>query len=1092
MLKKVKKLLGIDTGRNLALKLIKENKRTQNPYLDLGNCGLTDDNFPNKELGELGHLETLILAGGWYDWQKDEWENSQNEREENQLGQLPSSLGQLSNLKKLVVEGIYSEEVRQNYDLAPLAGLNQLNYLFLQNIQVSDLAPLAGLNQLNYLDLNNTQVSDLSPLAALKQLKTLNLNNIQVSDLNPLAGLTQLNSLNLNNIQVSDLNPLAGLTQLNSLDLRNTQVSDLNPLAGLTQLNSLELRNTQVSDLNPLAGLTQLNSLDLTNTQVSDLNPLAGLTQLNSLDLTNTQVRDIEPLLPIIKNGIVVTFDSFAPKGIRLSFLSGTPPPLTHPPLEIAHQGNEAILNYFAELEEGDETVYEAKLLIIGEAGVGKTTFARKLKDLDAAMPVDKDTTKGIQVEPLVIETPGLPDFTMHVWDFGGQEIYHSTHQFFLSKRSLYVLLLDGRIEEDPHYWLQVQDLYGEDSPLLLLLNKKGEIRSKVAFQELVGMYKNLRKPLNTFSLKADKAAVAQFVETVKQQIRTLPHFQQGEKVPRKWARIRTRLEEEAKACNYISLETYRKICTEEGIDTHKRQDFLSDFLHSLGAILHFSKEPLLRKMLILNPAWATEAVYKVLDHTKEQAQVAGHFHRTELDQIWQGNQYVDVFDELLRLMELFELCYPLPHQPDEFIVPALLSPDKPVYDWEEKDQLQLRYKYDFMPKGIVTRLIVRLHRYIADQATVWQRGAIFGYPNATADVTERYRDKEIRIKVKGANRKAMMTIIAKEIDEINSTFDFDEDLSVSKLIPCNCERCNKANADQLEYYDWKTLLEFKADRVPNIQCRKSRKMASVIGLLEDVFVSQQPTLSHTFTPKSPQMIRSEYLRQLLMDNKLGAALKEMARVAQGTDADNMAIQLNGQYNGLKREIQARTISFENQQLSSNKLLSAAQALLKDLQRDMPARMQEAVTAQVHDPDPVLEARPPQAEMGRAEYHFHGNVGSVNPHNQGHITQHIDQSSTIHEQIPPFQQMVEAEKQAGFITQDEYDELMDILAEIKEEQQPTARQKGRWKRWIGKAVEASGKFVGKRIEKGADTLVSEEVKQWIAENGPAKFLEMIA
>ena len=31
-----------------------------------------------------------------------------------------------------------------------------------------------------------------------------------------------------------------------------------------------------------------------------------------------------------------------------------------------------------------------------------------------------------------------------YVWDFGGQQIYHATHQFFLTKSSLYVLVESG------------------------------------------------------------------------------------------------------------------------------------------------------------------------------------------------------------------------------------------------------------------------------------------------------------------------------------------------------------------------------------------------------------------------------------------------------------------------------------------------------------------------------------------------------------------------------------------------------------------------------------------------------------------------
>ncbi|NJO90657.1 MAG: hypothetical protein HC831_18130 [Chloroflexia bacterium] len=40
--------------------------------------------------------------------------------------------------------------------------------------------------------------------------------------------------------------------------------------------------------------------------------------------------------------------------------------------------------------------------------------------------------------------------------DFAGQDIYHATHRFFLSQRSLYALVSDERKENtDFKYWLQ-------------------------------------------------------------------------------------------------------------------------------------------------------------------------------------------------------------------------------------------------------------------------------------------------------------------------------------------------------------------------------------------------------------------------------------------------------------------------------------------------------------------------------------------------------------------------------------------------------------------------------------------------------------
>ena len=66
-------------------------------------------------------------------------------------------------------------------------------------------------------------------------------------------------------------------------------------------------------------------------------------------------------------------------------------------------------------------------------------------------------------------------DIRLNIWDFGGQEIMHATHQFFLTKRSLYVLVLDSRLEEEENrleYWLKIIQSFGEDPPIIIVGNK--------------------------------------------------------------------------------------------------------------------------------------------------------------------------------------------------------------------------------------------------------------------------------------------------------------------------------------------------------------------------------------------------------------------------------------------------------------------------------------------------------------------------------------------------------------------------------------------------------------------------------------------
>ena len=865
----------------------------------------------------------------------------------------------------------------------------------------------------------------------------------------------------------------------------NWGISDLSALTGLSQLQRLDLRNTKVSDLSALTGLSQLQTLDLSRTGVSDLSALTGLSQLQKLDLQKTHITNLSSLIPLIERGVPVRWRE---KDYRPPRIVLYDTPLTHPPVEVVKEGNQAILNYFRELEAGEVIVHEAKFLILGEAGTGKTTLARRVCDHQAPMPEEtKDTTRGIDIVPHTWCQPDQPDFLMNIWDFGGQDVYHGIHQLFLSKRALYALVLDGRIEENPHYWLQAQELLGQDSPLLVILNKKGSIRQNAPVHEWRGEYGNL-KEYKEINLQDDQDQLKLLSQTVETYIRTLPHIQRGERLPKKWVAIRDRLKEEQKKKKYIWLDRFQDICEEEGIAEEERQDFLSDYLHDLGAILHFSDEPQLKRILFLDAEWAIDAIYNVLDHTREQERT-GYFSREDLKQLWKESSYRRVFDELLALMQIsgFELCFEVPKE-DLFIVPQLLPADKPEgYAWQAGDQeLALRYAYDFMPKGIVPRLVVRLHAHLADEGMLWKRGAVFIREGATAEVVEHFRDNYIHIRVKGQNRRRLLTIIAFQLDQINATFHFSERMNVHQLIPCNCRECRR---DKPYYFRKANLDNAKRRGVREVQCQHSFDNISVISLLEETFYQDNTYKSYSSNPTYMQ--RYEYIRQLLMDNQLQAAIQELDEGLRGSHHSNTVAGLMGRYNGLKNEIMGGTISSDERARRTNVLLQTALDLAEKLQQEYPGRAQYEVQARNPVPDPVTTRRAGEepASKGGSTIIINGNVGSFSSENQGTITNHIDQSqhtttTNITNHLTQIQQLVEAEKAAGYIDEDAYEELLDILEEIKENPEPqTDRQQRKWKRWLGKAVEAGGKFVGGRLEKGADALIGEGLKGWLKEGG---------
>ena len=607
-----------------------------------------------------------------------------------------SDLSPLSGLSTLQILGLNSTQVS---DLSPLSGLSALQILVLNSTRVSDLSPLSGLSALQSLYLDSTQVSDLLPLAGLSALQKLFLHLTQVSDLSPLSGLSALQSLGLDSTQVSDLSPLRGLSALQSLYLNSTQVSDLSPLSGLSALQSLYLNSTQLSDFSPLSGLSALQSLDLSSTQLSDLSPLSGLSGLQRLDLASTQVRDISPLRGMIERGCHVVAKGYG--AIRVNDC-----PLTIPPLEIAAQGNEAILNYFRERDADEiDHLFEAKMLILGDGGAGKTSLLRRLYQPKEPLPLEQESTKGIDIHRHEFPLPNGRTFRLNVWDFGGQEIYHATHQFFLTRRSLYLLLDDTRKDHksvsDPGFkdWLDLIEMFGDNSPALIFQNEKAGRSKAIGFNGIQARYPLVKACFQGNLEHANSADTLR--NAIAEYAAKLPHI--GDEVPAKWIKVRAELEQRARQVPHISQQAYFEIYSRHLPFDRTKALHLSRYFHDLGVFLHFQDDPPLTRTVILQNTWATQAVYRVLDD-EEIKRRHGHFIRTDCERVWQDSTWADMHPELLALMQRFELCYALPNStPPNWFAPQLLPANKPavLIDWSQSGDLVLRYRYEFMPKGI-------------------------------------------------------------------------------------------------------------------------------------------------------------------------------------------------------------------------------------------------------------------------------------------------------------------------------------------------------------------------------------------------------
>ena len=785
----------------------------------------------------------------------------------NQITQLPEALAQLSNLTVLNLWHNHITEIPE-----ALAQLSNLTQLVLSHNQITQLPKaLAQLSNLTELVLNHNHITEIpDALGQLSNLTELNLSHNQITQLPEALGkLSNLTQLVLHNNQIAQIPEALGkLSNLTQLYLSSNQIAQLPDAIGqLSHLTQLYLFNNQIAQISDaICQLSNLTHLDFRSNQIAQIpEAICQLSNLTHLDLRRNQITQIPDAigqlshlthLDLINNQITSIPEAIGSmEKLEKLDLRGNSIPI---PLEIlgGKQSSQpgdlrTILDFYFQTRDPNATeeLNEAKLLIVGEGEAGKTTLANKLLNPDYQLQERESTTEGIDVLSWEFTQANGKPFRVHLWDFGGQEIYHATHQFFLTERSLYVLLVDNR-RQNPNlcYWLSIIELLSNGSPVLLVQNEKQDIRCEISLGQQRGDFPNLEKGYVTNL--ATNRGLADLQRALQNRIATLEHI--STPIPKRWANVRYVLENYSQRQTHIEVGEFFNICVSQGFKKSDKPAMLSlsKYLHDLGIILHFQKDPILKNVVILRPELATKAVYKVVGNKKvtdngevtDNAEIIdnyGYFTQENLKQIWRDIEYQDLHDELLHLMKHFKLCYEIPCQPGQYIAPQLLPLETPNYTWDDTDNLILRYKYDFMPKGIITRFIVEMHLLIYRPQSnlpkgrgdiVWRDGVILADNYAKAEVIENYHQREIRIRVSGKRKESLLERIRHEIWKIHVTYD--DRLKYEELIPCNCSECKGSQDPHL--YDFEDLRRRLANNRYEAECGKTYKMVQVRRLMAD------------------------------------------------------------------------------------------------------------------------------------------------------------------------------------------------------------------------------------------------------------------
>lgn len=676
-------------------------------------------------------------------------------------------------------------------------GLNtkgKVSILSLSNSNIKDLSPINTLKDLEYINLTNNLIEDISPLFPQKNLKFLYLGGNRISDISPLRYCDKLLKLAIWENPVVNISLIGEIDSLEELYCQDMGIVDLNFISEMKNLISLGASGNKIHDIGSLILLNKLDRVYLDDNQITDVALLENVTFKTSMDLSMNWIKKIPKPIAEKFHWLTGVLHSAGVLSTKRKNLILSENPLEFPPASVIELGKEITKNYYETAEQyGHAPLSEGRIIVIGDGSSGKSSIIEKI--LYNTFKKGREQTNGIKIEHLHLQHPeDKRDLTFHIWDFGGQEIQHAVHKFFFTEGCLYILVLDNRKEEEPEYWLQQIESLGGKAPVLVVFNKQDENAAETADRKfLKEKYPNIVGFHNTscqtgFGIDDLKNKLEQ--EVVK--LRTVE-----EQFPNNWLAIKKAIEELTSGSqHYLTYEVYQEICQQNFADKEETQKLLLKYFNTIGTVTWFGNDTHLKFLHVLNPAWITQGVYKILT-AKKTANLFGQINISDFKELLQPTNFGEyTYDEkhygyILNMMEKFELC----DTPDNthLLIPSAFGkvPKVEYADFKgENIQTYIMQFKNYMPLAIIHRYITKKLPQALDN-NYWYTGIVIKDTKSDS-IAMIHADKEakrIYLRIKDGNPLGVWEHFRREFAEVTKSYakiQYDELVAVDENVENN------------------------------------------------------------------------------------------------------------------------------------------------------------------------------------------------------------------------------------------------------------------------------------------------------------------
>lgn len=652
--------------------------------------------------------------------------------------------------------------------------------------------------------------------------------------------------------------------------------------------NKIDLSNLSLTEFpQKVFEIEGLESINLQNNRLANL-PL-NIDQFSSLRRLNLANNKLSYLPNTLRN-ISRNLDEFVIEGNEFNI-----------PKEISSQSPTNIIDYILRLQrEKSAPLREVKLIFIGNGGVGKTSLINQL--VSKSFNPDENKTDGIQITPWELANK-RDKIKVNIWDFGGQEIMHATHKFFMTSRSVYVLVIDSRSEDQYgdnqiEYWLKlIKSFAGMQVPVIIVINKSdlhftdiGEGTIRDNFPNVIGFAQ---------TSCSQNRGIQKLNKLVLKGIRSISYL--DELFPHSYHEVKSILEKENR--DYIQYVDYERICNRvDPAFSPDEKESLITLLHDLGIMLNFSNDRRLQDTQVLNPEWVTKGVYQIITSPKTAGKKGVLFFKT-IFRILDDKLYPSSKEKyyIIDMMHHFELAY-ANEKSDQYFIPGAFPKDRPSLDVLKKHinkaSIQFFYVYDVLPSSIIARFITKFHLLIHSKK-IWRNGIIIHWERCYALIESDPIQRQIKIMIVGdGNRRALLAIIRNEFMVIHSSHS---GIEVEQKIPISDE----------VLVDYNDLLIYEEEGIINYFEPKLKRSFAVKTLLDGVKI----------TPKD-----SPYLISLVEKDKLAEVLNLLKDLY---DNNNEVIIQIARLSRLEKEIRQGII--DNVDTQRNRLIRSILELINNI-----------------------------------------------------------------------------------------------------------------------------------------------------------------